>query len=540
MSRPFNLADIYEVMADACPDRTALVAGAVRLTYRELDERANRLGHWLAAAGIGPGDFIGVYAWNRAEWVEAMLAAYKIRAVPINVNYRYVADELRYLFDNADLVALIYERSFSSTVASVLPDCPRLRELVVIEDGSDADDLGPAATAYEQAIAGGSPDRDFGPRSADDLYVIYTGGTTGMPKGVMWRSEDIFKGAMGGGNFGGAPVASPEDLALAAANPPLVHCITAPMMHGGGQWVAWITLSMGGTVVLWTGHRYDPDEIWRLVERTRAQLVMLVGDAMARPLAEALAAHPGRYDTSSVLAVGSGGSILSKAVKEQLRTQLPGAVVLDSFGASETGANGSVDDAGGPAAGPRFRMGDHTAVLDDDLRPVEPGSGQSGRVARRGHIPIGYYKDEAKTAATFFTDGQGVRWVIPGDWATVEADGTVVLQGRGSVSIQTGGEKVFPEEVEAALKSHPAVFDAVVVGVPDDRWVERVVAVVAPRPGASPTLAQLADHCRTQLAGYKVPRQLTLVDEIVRTPAGKPDYRWAKAHALGPAAPTPT
>jgi fatty-acyl-CoA synthase len=259
---------------------------------------------------------------------------------------------------------------------------------------------------------------------------------------------------------------------------------------------------------------------------------MVVGDAMARPLAEALGANPGRWDLSSVVSIGSGGSILSKAVKTQLREQLPNVVVMDSFGASETGANGAVLDMAGPAAGPKFTMQPHTTVLDNDLRPVAPGSGVVGRLARTGHIPLGYYKDDEKTAATFFLDPDGVRWVLPGDFATIEADGSIMLLGRGSVSINTGGEKVYPEEVEAALKSHPDVFDAVVVGVPDDRFVERVAAIVLPRAGATPTLEDLAAHCRTQIAGYKVPRELHLVDEIVRTPSAKPDYRWAKARAL--------
>ena len=528
--RTFNLADLFEVVADACPERLALVAGEVRLTYDELDRRANRLAHHLVDHGVAPGDHVGIYAWNRGEWVEAMLAAYKARAVPVNVNYRYVEDELRYIFDNADLVALVFERAFAPRVAAVLPDLPRLRHLIVLDDDTDATTVG--AVRYEEALAGASPARDFGPRSPDDLYILYTGGTTGMPKGVMWRSEDIFFGALGGGNFAGPPVERPDDLARGAANPPAVACVTAPLMHGGGQWVTLITLTTAGTVVLYTGRRYDADEIWRIAARERANSVMVVGDAMARPLAEALAGHGAGLDLSALVVIGSGGAILSKAVKEQLRSALPDVMVIDSFGASETGANGSVMDIGAPAAGPRFTMGEHTTVLGDDLCPVTPGSGEVGRLAKRGHIPLGYYKDEGKTAATFLHDAEGVRWVVPGDFATVEADGTITLLGRGSVSINTGGEKVFPEEVEAVLKAHPDVFDAVVVGVPDARFAERVVALVTPRPGAKPTVDALREHCRTSIASYKAPRQVHLVDEIVRTPAGKPDYRWARAHAI--------
>ena len=534
--RAFNLADLFEVVADACPERLAMVAGDVRLTYDELDRRANRVAHHLLDRGVGPGDHVGIYAWNRAEWVETMLGAYKARAVPINVNYRYVEDELRYIFDNADLAALVFERSFAPKVAAVLPDLPRLRHLVVVDDesGSHTDSRAtttPGAVPYEDALAGASPERGFGPRSPDDLYILYTGGTTGMPKGVMWRSEDIFFGAMGGGNFAGPPAERPDDLARGAANEPVVACVTAPLMHGGGQWVTFITLTTAGTVVLYTGRGYDADEIWRIVERERANSLMVVGDAMARPLAEALGGHDGRFDLTALAVIGSGGAILSKAVKEELRAALPDVMVIDSFGASETGANGSVMDVGAPAAGPRFTMGEHTTVLGDELRPVTPGSGEVGRLAKRGHIPLGYYKDEGKTAATFLRDADGVRWVVPGDFATIEADGAITLLGRGSVSINTGGEKVFPEEVEAALKAHPDVFDAVVVGVPDERFAERVVALVAPRPGAKPTVESLRDHCRNSIASYKAPRQVHLVDEIVRTPAGKPDYRWARARA---------
>jgi fatty-acyl-CoA synthase len=303
------------------------------------------------------------------------------------------------------------------------------------------------------------------------------------------------------------------------------------MMHGGGQWVTCIAFFAGNTCILNTSRHFDADEVWRLAEREHARSIMVVGDAMARPLVEALSRPGASYDTSGVVAIGSGGAILSAAVKDQLRAKLPQAIVMDSFGASETGAAGSVMDLDGPAAGPRFTMGEFMTVLDDDLRPVAPGSGVVGRLARSGHIPLRYHKDDEKTAATFLTTPDGRRWVVPGDYATIEADGTITLLGRGSVCINSGGEKIYPEEVEAALKSHPDVFDAIVIGVPDDRFVERVAAIVQPRPGATPTLADVQDHCRGKLAGYKVPRQLVVLDEIVRTPVGKPDYRWAKKTA---------
>jgi acyl-CoA synthetase (AMP-forming)/AMP-acid ligase II len=526
----FNLADLFEIVVDTVPSRLALVAGDQRRTYEQLDERANRLGHHLVDQGVMPDDKVAIYAWNRAEWIEAMLGAYKARAVPINVNYRYVADEGRHILENSDSVAVVHERAFAPVLDSIRADLPKLRHFVVLEDGSDEPT---DSVPYEDALAAASPERDFGPRSADDLYFLYTGGTTGVPKGVMWRAEDIFFAALGGGGFGQPPIEKPDELAerVAAEDARSIQMVNAPMMHGGGQWITYITFYAGGTVVLNCQHHFDPDGIWRTVERERCNGVMVVGDAMGRPLAEALTAPGASYDTSSVIVIGSGGAILSPTVKEQLRAELPNATVMDSFGASETGAGGSVYDTEGPAAGPRFTMGEHTTVLDDQLRPVEPGSGVVGLLARRGHIPLGYYKDEQKTAATFLTAADGTRWVVPGDFATVEGDGTITMLGRGSVCINTGGEKVYPEEVEAALKSHPDVFDAVVVGVPDDRFVERVAAIVQPRPGAAPTLEDLQAHCRTQLAGYKMPRQLVVLDEILRTPVGKPDYRWAKKTA---------
>ncbi|MFQ5514412.1 MAG: acyl-CoA synthetase [Myxococcota bacterium] len=524
----FNLADLIEAAADAVPEREAIVAGGRRLRFRELEERSNRLAHALGAAGIGPGDAVGIHARNRVEWVESMLALFKLRAVPININYRYVAAELRYLFENADLVGLILEREFAPRLREVRGALPKLRELFVLEDGSAADLGGLDAPPYEAALQGGSPERDFAPRSADDHYVLYTGGTTGMPKGVIWRHEDLIFGALGGA-LADPPLEGPGSFSeRGAAQAPLTAIAIAPLMHGQAQWLTLSSLITGGRVVLYTEPSFDPHAIWHLVERERVQSLIITGDAMGRPLAEALAEAGVRYDTSSLLLLNSGAAILSPSVKDELRARLPHVSVLDSFGASETGYNGTVMDLGGAAAGPRFRMNEFTAVLDDDLEPLAPGSETIGRLARRGHIPLGYHGDPEKTAATFPTDRHGVRWVIPGDYARVEADGTILLLGRGAVCINSGGEKIFPEEVEAVLKSHPDVFDAIVLGVPDPRWGERVAAVVQPRPNREPTLEALAAHVRTRLAGYKVPRELRLVGELRRTPAGKPDYRWAR------------
>jgi fatty-acyl-CoA synthase len=549
--RRFNLADLFELVADTVPDRLALVAGAVRLTYRELDARADRWADHLTGSGLGPGAHVGILARNRAEWVEAMIGCYKARTVPINLNYRYVAPELRYVIDNADLDVLLYERHLTGLVAESLADPPadppadsrngatrRPLDLVVLEDGTDAVEPDPVAeasgrapSAYEDALAVARAVRRSGTRSPDDLYILYTGGTTGMPKGVMWRQEDIFFAAMGGGGWGSEPITTPDELAGRLGTEEsgrIPMLVLGPLMHGNAQWAMWNAFMMAGTTVLYTEPHFDPDRILRLIGDEGVVSTALVGDAMARPLVEALAAAPpDTYDVSTLLVIGSGGAMLSATVKAELAAQLPGAMIMDRFGSSESGAQGAVEiDAGGP----RFVMSDDTAVLDDDLRPLPPGDARIGRLARSGRIPLGYYRDEAKTAATFPTDPDGVRWSVPGDLASVGPDGVITVHGRGSASINSGGEKIFPEEVEAAVKAHPDVYDAIVVGVPDERFGERVAAVVRLRDhSAALALEDLADHCRTHVAGYKVPRQIVLVEEIPLTAAGKPDARAAKA-----------
>jgi acyl-CoA synthetase (AMP-forming)/AMP-acid ligase II len=522
----FNLADLFEAVADAVPDREAVVYGHARLTYRTLDERATRLAHVLAAHGIGAGDHVGVWLYNCNEYLEGMLAAFKLRAVPVNVNYRYIEDELRYLFTDADLKAVIHEPDFAATLAAIRADVPLLG--FALAKGDD----------YEAAIAGHSAVRDFGPRSADDLYILYTGGTTGMPKGVLWRHEDIFFGALQGGNPLGPGIERPELIVESAMNGGNGRTLPAcPFMHGTAHWVAFWAFFAGDAVIISTDRHLDPPRLIQLIADERATFLVIVGDAFARPFVDALEGHqqdPTR-DLPSLRVILSGGAILSPAVKDALVRLLPSTLVVDGFGASETGGQGQMVATagrdGGAGAHPRFAVNADTTVLDDALVPVVPGSGVVGRVARRGRVPIGYYKDPAKSAATFPVI-DGVRWAIPGDMATVESDGTITVFGRGSVSINTGGEKVYPEEVEAALKAHPAVFDAVVVGVPDERWGQRVTAVVRARDGQQPTLDELVEHCRAHIAGYKVPRALVLVDEVVRSPSGKPDYRWARDQAI--------
>jgi acyl-CoA synthetase (AMP-forming)/AMP-acid ligase II len=526
----YNLADVWELVVDDIPDHVALGCGDRRIWYAVAVARATRLAHHLADQGIGAGDHVALHLYNGTEYLEGMLAAFKLRAVPINVNYRYGEEELRYLLDDADARAIVHHREFAPALAAVRTELPRLRTFVEVDDASGAASLGDAV-AYEAALAAASDVRDFGPRSADDLYILYTGGTTGMPKGVMWRGEDIFFGAFGGGNLGDAPITRPEQVVdtFDLHRRGLPAC---PFMHGTAHWMAFATLYSGGTVVISPERHFDPEHLWRLIEAERVTFLVIVGDAFARPLVEAYDELEPPADVTSLTVVLSGGAVLSPSVKAAWVDRLPGTLLIDGFGASETGGQGqSISAAGGPIETvARFNVNDETTVLDDDLRPVAPGV--VGKLARRGHVPLGYYKDAAKTAATFPVI-DGVRWSVPGDHARIEDDGTITVLGRGSVSINTGGEKVYPEEVESALKSHDAVFDAVVVGVPDDRWGERVTAVVQARPGAAPELEQLAEHVRAQLASYKAPRELVLVDAIVRSPSGKPDYRWARGVALG-------
>ena len=511
MSHGFNLAELFETVAAAVPEREAVVHDERRLTYAELDERAARLAGVLADAGVGAGDHVGLHLWNGTEYLEGMLAAFKLRAVPININYRYVADELRYLFDDADLVALVHEPAFADLVAEARTD----RLTYTLARGAD----------YEAALSARPPIEATDGRSGEDRYILYTGGTTGPPKGVVWRHEDIFFAALGGG--GDPPITSPVELAERAPRGRTRLLPACPFMHGSAHWMGLSTLFRGGTVVIDPSPTFDPPRVWDVVAEERVTFLVIVGDAFARPLLESLE-DDGDRDLSSLTVILSGGAVLSPTVKDALLARLPGCMVVDGFGASETGGQGqmvAVPRAAG--TNPRFTMDPATTVLDDELRPVAPGSGIVGRLARRGRIPLGYHKDPERTAATFPVV-DGVRWSVPGALATVEEDGTVTVLGRGSVSINTGGEKVHPEEVEASLKAHPSVFDAVVVGVPDERWGQRVAAVVQLRPGAAvPSVDDVAGHVRRSLAGYKVPRSVVVVDEVVRSPAGKADYRWA-------------
>ena len=525
-----NIADLAEHAIDAVPDRVALICGDQQITYAGLEEKANRLAHYLISRGVKKDDKVGLYCRNRIEIVIAMLGIVKAGAILVNVNYRYVEAELRYLFDNSDMVAVVHERQYSERVANVLPDTPNVKTVLVIDDGSAV----PAQTYHNyggvefyEAVAEGSPERDFGTRSADDIYLLYTGGTTGFPKGVMWRHEDIYRVLLGGTDFAtGEFVADEYDHAKqAAAGPPMIRYPIPPMIHGATQSATWMALFTGGTVLL--SPEFDADAVWRAIEEHKVNLLFFTGDAMARPLLDAL--EGSERDLSSLFLLSSTAALFSPSLKERFLELLPNRVITDSIGSSETGFGGTSVVAKGQSGGggPRVTIDKRTAVLDDDGNEVVPGSGVRGILAKRGNIPVGYFKDEKKTAETFRTIN-GVRYAIPGDYAQVESDGTVTLLGRGSVSINSGGEKIYPEEVEGVLKGHPDVFDALVVGVPDPRFGQHVAAVVAPRKGTAPTLVELDAFVRKEIAGYKVPRSLWIVDEVKRSPAGKPDYKWAK------------
>ena len=532
----YNFGDLFEHAVDAVPDRPALICGATTLTYAQLDERVNRLGHHLIAQGIEPGDHVGIYGYNSLPWVEALLAICKVRAVPVNVNYRYVEEELRYLFGNADLKGLVYDEEFGPRISHVKASLPLLKTLVMIEDGSGAAQTDLDEVPFEEAIANGSPERDFPERHGDDQIIIYTGGTTGMPKGVMWRSEDIFFGLAGGIDpFTRVPVADEFEHANKAreSGGQLIFMIAPPLMHGAAFVATTMQLFQGNVNVIVP--KWDATEVWRQIAGDRVNSILIVGDAMGRPLIEALEALDAageQLDLSCLLSVSSSAAVFSPTVKDAFLERFPNLIITDSIGATESGFNGLVTVVKGQTAmsagGPTVAPGRDTVVLDDDLNLLEPGSEIIGKVGRGGNIPLGYYKDPVKTAETWVTAKNGKRYAVPGDFARYEADGTITLLGRGSVSINTGGEKVYPEEVEQALKAHPAVFDVIVVGVTDERWGQRVAAVVQPREGHEVTLAELDVHCRAFVAGYKVPRELHLTDEIARSPSGKPDYPWAK------------
>ncbi|RLQ23140.1 acyl-CoA synthetase [Seongchinamella sediminis] len=535
MKKHFNIADMYEMVADKVPSRDALVCGDQRASYLQLEQRANRLAHYLAAKGVGPGDHVGLYLYNCNEYLEGMLACFKIRAVPINVNYRYVDEELLYIFDNADMVACIHNREFSPHIAHVRDQVPGLQTLVYVDDDSGADPAAVDSVEYEQAMAGQSAARDFPERADDDLFILYTGGTTGMPKGVMWPHKAVFFAAMGGGGFfhpDGA-ISEPEQIVERIGDFAIVGMALAPLMHGACWWYACIQLLAGNSVILSPHHSLVGEQVWDIVAAEKVNSISIVGDAMAVPLLDALEAHPGRWDLSSLFSVGSGGAVFSASKQDAFKKHFPNVFITNSFGSSESGSMG-MDGGGRQGQGlGNVSKSEFMSVISD--REGEPhahvAAGEMGIFARSGHIPVGYYKDPAKTAKTI-VDVDGKPWLLLGDEARLEQDNSITVYGRGSNCINSGGEKIFPEEVEQALKANPAIFDCLVVATPDERYGSKVAAVVSLRDARPLSLEQVREDARQHIAGYKLPKELHVVDEVPRAPSGKPAYPKALAIAL--------
>jgi 3-oxocholest-4-en-26-oate---CoA ligase len=528
-----NLADLVGAIAEALPERCALVCEGERLSYPQLMARGRQFAGHLIGAGIGPDQTVGLYMLNSVAYVEALVGCMLARAIPVNINYRYTGNELSSLFTSARLAALVVDDEHAGVAAAVAPGCPSLRHVLIVggAPGSVSFPASVTVADYGEAVGAAPAAPPDNGRSGDDKLIIYTGGTTGLPKGVLWRHEDFYFAALAGGNHYGPPRLSAGEIVSAAAQVPNGgYVITAPLMHGAGTYTLFTALLLGAKVVI--SRKFDAAQTLRLVKAEEAMTLAVVGDAMARPLADELAAHPGEYDLSSLFILGSGGALLSASVRTQLQGMYPNLYITDRFGASETGTDGQLDR--GDDGRSRLTHAGNVQVLDEALRPVAPGG--VGRIAKSGHVPLGYYGDEAATRATFpMIDG--VRWALLGDLAAVTEDGAIVVLGRGSTCINTGGEKVFPEEVEQALKAHPAVLDAVVAGVPDERFGERVAAIVQLRPGADAGadagVDALREHCRATIAGYKVPARIEFVPLVVRSPSGKADYPWARRVLTG-------
>ncbi|MFI4974853.1 MAG: AMP-binding protein [Caulobacterales bacterium] len=536
----WSYANIWESVADAIPDRPAQIRGERVQTWREFDKRADALARHLLDAGLQRQSKVAAYLYNGPEYLETYYAAFKAGLAPVNTNYRYVADELIYLFDNADAEAVVFHASFAPTVEQIRGRLPLVKRWIALaEPGHSV----PAWADDYDAIVARETGRTTAPwgRQDDDLLILYTGGTTGMPKGVMWRQDDLIQVLGAGGNvlMGIPPMASPEEagprvLAALQGPPELapgVNIAAAPLMHGTAQFSSMMALSLGGAVATLPGQHFNAAELWNEVERLHAIAIAIVGLAFAAPMLEVLEANPGRWNLTSLRRIGSSGTMWSLENKQGLLKHLPGCAILDSLGSSEAvGLGISSSGAGVAAQTAKFMVGPNSAVFSDDGRRIEPGSGERGLVCVSGFLPVGYYKDPEKTARTFKTF-EGRRWSVPGDYAEVEADGSMKLLGRGSQVINTGGEKVFPEEVEEAIKRFPGVRDAAVVGVPDPRFGERICAVVDVGDSAAPSLSDLSAHVREHLAGYKAPREL-VVAPILRAPNGKLDYKSVRDQAI--------
>jgi 3-oxocholest-4-en-26-oate---CoA ligase len=541
----FNLGRVHEAVSATVPTRECIVWGDRRLTYAGVTERTRRLASFLHRHGLGlhserrglaghesGQDHLGLYLYNGNEYLEGMIGAYKARVAPFNVNYRYVEEELRYLLRDAKARGLIYHATFAPTLERVLPQLRDLEVLIQVADES-GNDLLPGAVDYETALASAPPQLPPVEPSPDDLYILYTGGTTGMPKGVLWRQHDIFRAAMGGRTYGTWElIESSEHLVRRVLPTDDVRVMSIPpLMHGAAQWASFYYMTMGATLVFPTNTRtLDPVDVWQTVERERLIGLSVVGDAMARPLVEEL--ERGSYDTSSFLAFGSGGAMLSEGMKTRILDKLPNVVISDVAGASETGAQMGTNSVSGSVSTGRFVPGPGATVVSGDLsRELTAGDDELGWLAQRGAVPLGYLGDADKTARTFPVI-EGVQYSVPGDRARFLADGEIELLGRDSVTINSGGEKIFAEEVEQAIIGHPAVADVVVAGRPSERWGQEVVALVQLAEGRSATTAELLEEAGRHVARYKLPKAIAFLPLIVRSPAGKADYRWARERAL--------
>jgi acyl-CoA synthetase (AMP-forming)/AMP-acid ligase II len=537
--REFNLAEVHEAIAAAYPDRECLVHGDRRLSWSDLTARSRRLANYLRSRGLGEvvdrsrlepwesgQDHIALFLYNCVEYLEGMLGAFKARIVPFNVNYRYVAEELAYVFRDARPRAIVYNGAFASQVAAVLEHVPEVDVLVRVDDGS-GDDLLPGAVDYEEALASASPEPVDAEWSPDDVYMLYTGGTTGMPKGVLWRQGDLFVAAMSGKTRSGEFHSIDEVVARASKGGYRLLPLP-PLMHGASQWMSFTAFHVGGSVVLPTEvRRFDPADAWATVERERATVVSVVGDAFARPLLDALDQHS--YDLSSLRTFASSGARLSSSVKEELLARVPTMTILDAVGSSESGIVGDKSiKAKTEIAADEFVLAPNAAVLSEDRRRVlEPGSPELGWLANSGRVPLGYLGDAAKTKLTF-PSIDGVRYTVPGDRVVLQADGSMDFRGRDSVTVNSGGEKIFVEEVEHAIANHAGVADVVVCGRPSERWGEEVVALVQLRSEGAATAEDLLSTCAQHLARYKLPKEILWVDHVQRSPSGKADYAWAK------------
>ena len=534
----FNAADIFEGVVQRIPDREAVVLGETRLTYKELDARANKAAHALKKLNISQGSHIGIYAFNCIEWLEIMLGAYKLCAIPININYRYVEEELKYLMNNADIEAIFFHQQFSDKLNNIADALPLLKTYVSINDGSDTkSDL--VCVDYEALIEHESEEQVPQLRSGDDQYILYTGGTTGMPKGVVWRMEDVLM-TLGGGidAVTGEKYPTPEALADKCLQDQTTALALAPLMHGAAQWQSFNAFFSGWKLVFNDQVTFDAHHAWDLIAKERVMNLTITGDAMGRPLCDALPAALERdLDLSCLLVIASSASVFSSSIKDAMITLLPNLFIIDAVGSSETGAtgvnihtkDGKLKDSGG---GPKFNKPDFSAILNLETRQIIPQSDTKtiGYLARKGHVPLAYYKDPEKSKKTFI-DVEGERFSVPGDMAKYESDGQITLLGRGSVSINSGGEKIFPEEVEMALKAHPNVFDCLVVGVKDETWGQKVVAVIQRRDSSKLTLEDLKETSAKYIASYKMPKALIFSDLIERAPSGKPNYQWAQEFA---------